>query len=129
MNSFSDFLSRLLSGLLKLTLGLAAFVFLLGLLAASLVLVLGVSLWALLTGRKPAPVMAFQRFRQTSQRYAQGAWVRRPTGGNGSTGAASRGDVVDVQAHVVPDEPVTRARAADAAPRSGADPMARMQHR
>jgi hypothetical protein len=125
MNSFSDFLSRLLSGLLKLTLGLAAFVFLLGLLAASLVLVLGVSLWALLTGRKPAPVMAFQRFRQTSQRYAQGAWVRRP----GPAHGASHGDVVDVQAHVVPDEPPARPRAADAAPRSGADPMARMQHR
>lgn len=125
MNSFSDFLSRLLSGLLKLTLGLAAFVFLLGLLAASLVLVLGVSLWALLTGRKPAPVMAFQRFRQTSQRYAQGAWVRRP----GPAHGAAQGDVVDVQAHVVPDEPPARQRASDAAPRSGADPMARMQHR
>lgn len=123
MDAFFDFLSRVISGVFKLALGLAALIFMLSLLLASLVLVVGVSLWALVTGRKPAPVMAFERFRQTSQRYAQGAWVRRPTGTNGGTAAASRGDVVDVQAHVVPDDASPRP-----SPKSGPEPMGRMQH-
>lgn len=126
MNPVLDFLGRVLRGALKLALGLAALVFVLSLLLASLVVVLGVSLWALLTGRKPAPVMVFQRFRQTSQRYAQGAWAgRRP--GSPMHGAA-RGDVVDVQAHVVPDEAEHRNGTPGAGPRSGSDPMARVQH-
>ncbi|MCU0763740.1 MAG: hypothetical protein ACK40L_16280 [Hydrogenophaga sp.] len=123
MDAFFDFLGRVISGVFKLALGLAALVFMLSLLLASLLLVLGVSLWALLTGRKPAPVMAFQRFRQTSQRYAQGAWVRRPAGANGSAATGPRGDVVDVQAHVVPDDAPQRPM-----PKSGAEPMGRMQH-
>lgn len=122
MNAFSDFLGRVVSGIVKLALGLAALVFMLSLLLASLVLVVGVSLWALITGRKPAPVMAFERFRQTSQRYAQGAWVRRPAG---AQSARAGSDVVDVQAHVVPDDGSQRP-----GPQSGGpEPLRRMQHR
>jgi hypothetical protein len=122
MNAITDFLGRVLSVAFKLALGLAGLVFLLSLLLASLVVVLGMSLWALLTGRKPAPVMVFERFRQTSQRYAQGAWVRP------SASAGSRGDVVDVQAHEVPDSADRRHDPLKPGPRSGGDPMARMQH-
>lgn len=123
MDAFFDFLGRVISGVFKLALGLAALVFMLSLLLASLVLVVGVSLWALVTGRKPAPVMAFERFRQTSQRYAQGAWVRRPAGATHTAASAPRGDVVDVQAHVVPDDASPRP-----GPKSGPEPMGRMQH-
>jgi len=115
MNEIIDFFGRLFRGVLKLALGLAALVFLLGLLLATLVVVLGVTLWALITGRKPAPAVVFTRFRQTSQRYTQGVW---PSGGAGRP----MGDVVDVQATEVP-EPV------EAPPRrNGPDPMARVMH-
>ncbi len=115
MNGFFDFFARLVRGILKLVLGVAALVFVLSLLLATLVLVLGMSLWALITGRKPAPFVVFNRFRQTSQRYTQGVWPGRGP-------ARPMGDVVDVQAHEVPDVPTPR----DAAPRSGGDPMARV---
>jgi hypothetical protein len=118
MNGLFDFLASLVRGVLKLVLGVAALVFVLSLLLATLVVVLGVSLWALITGRKPAPVVVFNRFRQTSQRYTQGVWPGRGP-------AQSMGDVVDVQAHEVPEAPAPRA----ASPRSsgpGGDPMARV---
>lgn len=110
MNGLFDFFARLVRGILKLVLGVAALVFVLSLLLATLVVVLGVSLWALVTGRKPAPFVVFNRFRQTSQRYTQGVWPGRGP-------VRPMGDVVDVQAHEVPDAP---------APRSGHDPMARV---
>lgn len=112
MNGSSHFFSRFVRGLFRLALGLAALVFVLSLLLAALVLVLGMSLWALVTGRKPAPFVVFNRFRQTSQRYTQGVWPARGPGA-----ARPMGEVVDVQAHEVPEAP---------APRSGPDPMARV---
>ena len=130
MNGLFDFFGRLVRGVLKLVLGVAALVFVLSLLLATLVVVLGVSLWALITGRKPAPLVVFNRFRQTSQRYTQGVWSGRgPAQSKGDVGSVgSVGDVVDVQAHEVTDAPVPR----EAAPRSGGsggsggDPMARV---
>ncbi|MGE0349351.1 hypothetical protein [Hydrogenophaga sp.] len=119
MNGLFDFFGRVLRGVLKLVLGLAGLVFLLSLLLATLVVVIGVSLWALLTGRKPAPAVVFSRFRQTSQRYRQGVW---PGAGN-SGGRRPTGDVVDVQATEVPDTP---AADRDKSPRSGPDTMARV---
>ncbi len=115
MNGLFDFFGRVLRGVLRLALALAALVFVLSLLLASLVVVVGVSLWALVTGRKPAPAVVFSRFRQTSQRYTQGVWpagARRPTG-----------EVVDVEATEVPEAP-----AASRAPgsRSGPDTIARV---
>jgi hypothetical protein len=115
MNGLFDFFARLVRGILKLVLGVAALVFVLSLLLATLVVVLGVSLWALITGRKPAPFVVFNRVRQTSQRYTQGVWPGRGP-------VQPMGDVVDVQAHEVPDAPTPR----DATPRSGNDPMARV---
>jgi hypothetical protein len=115
MNGLFDFFARLVRGILKLVLGVAALVFVLSLLLATLVVVSGMSLWALITGRKPAPFVVFNRFRQTSQRYTHGVWPGRGP-------AQSMGDVVDVQAHEVVEAPAPR----EAAPRSGGDPMARV---
>jgi hypothetical protein len=123
MNGFSDFLGRVVSGIFKLALGLALAVFVLSLLLAVLVVVLVASLWALVTGRKPAPVVMFNHFRQTSQRYAGGVWPGRAGAGHPAARGADLGDVVDVQAHEVP-EPA--APGTTGAPRSGNDPMARM---
>jgi hypothetical protein len=95
MNGFSDFLERVLRGLLKLVLVLAALVFVVSFLLAALVVVAGVSLWSLITGRKPAPVVMFSRMREQSQRYTRGVWP-------GQAGAPA-GDVVDVQATEVPE--------------------------
>jgi hypothetical protein len=94
MNAFSDFLSRLLGTVIKLVLVLAAAVFVVSFLVAALVVVLLVSLWSLVTGRKPAPVVMFTRMREQSQRYAQGVWPGR---------GAPVGDVVDVEVTEVTD--------------------------
>ena len=51
MNGLFDFFGRVLRGVIRLALALAALVFVLSLLLASLVVVVGVSLWALVTGR------------------------------------------------------------------------------
>ncbi|MCB2016255.1 MAG: hypothetical protein KDF54_01845, partial [Hydrogenophaga sp.] len=74
MNPVSDFLSSLVRSLFRLLLWVAAGVFLLSFLLAALVVVAGVTLWSLITGRKPAPVVLFGRLREQSQRYAQGVW-------------------------------------------------------
>ena len=76
--------------MLRLTLFLAGAIFVLSFLAAAVVVVIGVSLWSLVTGRKPAPVVLFTQMRERSRRYAAGAWSR----GEPATGQ----DVVDVEA-------------------------------
>jgi len=91
MNAFTDLLGRLLAGAIKLLLVLAASVFVVSFLLAALVAVVLVSLWALVTGRKPAPVVLFTRMREQSQRYTQGVWPGAARGGPPA-------DVVDVQA-------------------------------
>ena len=95
MNPVSDFLSRALKGALKLVLVLAAAVFVLSFLLAALFVVLGVSLWSLVTGRKPAPVVMFSRMRERSQQYTRGMWP----------GRVPDADVVDVDATEVGDRP------------------------
>lgn len=121
MNELFDFFGRVLRGVFKLALGLAGLVFLLSLLLATLVVVLGVSLWSLLTGRKPAPAVLFTRFRQSSQRYSQGAWP----GGAGGGARRPTGDVVDVEATEVPDAPAP-VSGRESGSRSGPDTMARV---
>lgn len=95
MNVMIDLLSRIVRGALKLVLVLAAMVFVLSFLLAALVAVLGMSLWSLVTGRKPAPVVMFSRMRERSRQYTQGMWP----------GQAPPGDVVDVDATEVGDRP------------------------
>ena len=95
MNPVSDLLSRIFRGALKLVLVLAAMVFVLSFLLAALVAVLGMSLWSLVTGRKPAPVVMFSRMREQSRQYTQGMWP----------GRTPPGDVVDVDATEVGERP------------------------
>lgn len=99
MNAIAEVLGRLGRTVLRLALVLAASVFLLSLLFASLLAVLGVSIWALVTGRKPTPAVVFARMRERSQRYTQGAW----RGAGQPTRAPVRGEVVDVDAREVED--------------------------
>jgi hypothetical protein len=103
MNELSGFLSRVLGGLIKLVLVVAAAVFVVSFLLAALVMVLGVSLWSLITGRKPAPVVMFGRMREQSQRYTQGMWP-------GQARQEPLGDVVDVQATEVVEEEAPASR-------------------
>lgn len=91
MNAFTNVLGRLLAGAIKLLLVIAASVFVVSFLLAALVAVVLVSLWSLVTGRKPAPVVLFTRMREQSQRYTQGVWPGATRGGPAT-------DVVDVQA-------------------------------
>ncbi len=95
MNAILDVVSRALRAVLKLVLVLAATVFVVSFLLAALLVVLLVSLWSLVTGRKPTPVVLFSRMREQSQRYTQGVWP-------GRTGAPA-GDVVDVEVTEVRD--------------------------
>lgn len=100
MNALSDLLSAFLRGVLRLALFLAGSLFVLSFLAAAIVVVLGVSLWSLLTGRKPAPLVLFSQMRDRSRRYAAGAW----SAGSG----ASVADVVDVEATEIRSSGVSR---------------------
>lgn len=102
MNGITDFFARLLRGAFKLLLVVAALVFVVSFLLAALFIVLVVSLWSLITGRKPAPVVMFSRMREQSQRYTQGVWPGRST--------RPTGDVVDVDATEVPEAPPERLR-------------------
>ncbi len=95
MNLVSDLLSRIFRGALKLVLVLAAMVFVLSFLLAALVAVLVMSVWSLVTGRKPAPVVMFSRMREQSRQYTQGVWP----------GRTPPGDVVDVDATEVGERP------------------------
>lgn len=108
MNVFTDFLARVLRGVLKLALALAATVFVLSFLLAALVLVLVASLLSLLTGRKPAPVVMFSRMRANSQRYTRGVWPGRA--------GRPASDVVDVQVTEVPDSPAAASPSATPRP-------------
>lgn len=91
MNTFNDFLGRLLAGAIKLLLVLAASVFVVGFLLVALIAVVLLSLWSLVTGRKPAPVVLFTRMREQSKRYTQGVWP-------GAAPGEPPADVVDIQA-------------------------------
>lgn len=100
MNAFADLLGRVAGLVLRLALGLAAAVFLISLLLASVLAVAGMSLWALITGRRPAPLVVFGHLRERSRQYSQGVW----RGGQASPQApAARGEVVDVEAREVED--------------------------
>ncbi len=98
MNAISKFLSRLTGGLLKLVLISAAAVFIVSLLIATLVVMLVLGAWSLLTGRKPDPARIFGQFRQTSARFTAGTWP----GSKGQSGRTDTpADIVDVPADAV----------------------------
>lgn len=124
MHGIQDFLRRLLRVVLRLALVAAAAVFLFSLLLATLVVMLAVTVWAVVTGRKPEPARIFGRFRQTSARYTRGAWSGAPGAGPGS--ASKPADIVDVAAHEIRDVPLRNTAEGHPAHRPGSDPMARM---
>jgi len=100
MNGLSDFIQGVVRGAVKLLLVLAAAVFLVSLLLAAIVVMLGVSIWSLITGRKPEPAKIFTQFRQSSARFTPpGGWP----GQRGRPPGRPDAEVVDVQAHEVPD--------------------------
>jgi hypothetical protein len=76
MSLISDFIGRIVSLALRLVFGLAAAVFALSLLFAGLVAVVFMLLRALLTGRRPAPVMVWQHYREAS-RASSARWTSR----------------------------------------------------
>ena len=96
----SNPLSMIFRFILKLVFGLSAAVLAVGLLLVALTVFALSLLKSLITGRKPAPLMAFARFRAFQQQQ-QGVWPGAP-GGRASPKAAS-GQVVDVEAREIPD--------------------------
>lgn len=98
MSLISDFAGRAIALLLRLVLALAAAVFAISLLLAGLVAVVFMLLRALLTGRKPAPVMVWQRYRQASA----SRWTRRSSAEGRDGPRAAVADVVDVEARDIP---------------------------
>lgn len=113
MSSVSEFLNAVFRTVLKLTFVVASGILVLSFLAAALVVVLAVSLWSLITGRKPAPVMMFDQFRARSRQFSQGAWSQpagRGAGPGAGATASGRADpmVVDVEAVEVSASPAAR---------------------
>jgi hypothetical protein len=102
MTIFSDWLSAALRTVLKLALVVFTVPLVLGLIVFALAATLLSSVWALVTGRRPAVVTTFMRFRQASQQFRQ---YRQspPFGSDGAVGGggAAAGEVVDVQAREV----------------------------
>jgi hypothetical protein len=102
MSLISDFIGSLVSLALRLVFGLAAAVFALSLLFAGLLAVVFMLLRALITGRKPAPFMVWQRYRDAS-RASSARWT-----GRAATDPAAKGvravpaDVVDVIPRDIP---------------------------
>jgi hypothetical protein len=80
---------------LRMGLGLLAFVLVLGALLVGAVLALGLVAWALVRGRRPS----VQVFSSSFQR------MRRPAAGSGSgrSAPAAAGAVIDIEAREVPD--------------------------
>ncbi|HRA63015.1 MAG TPA: hypothetical protein PLY50_10350 [Burkholderiaceae bacterium] len=120
----TDFIQRVASIAIKLLLVLAAAVFLISLLLAAIVVMLAVSIWSLLTGRKPEPIKVFSQFRQSSARFTPGGWPGGPRGGRPGQPEPV---VVDVQAHEVPDKPATDGKSRPGAS-GGGEPMTRVVH-
>ena len=112
------FFNRLIQVLMRLALGIFAAVALLSLLALGLVMLLLALLRALVTGKKPAAVTAFSRFRQLSGHQMSGRWRSNahensePTSANARAQPAAlparsrlgRDDVVDVEVRDIPTE-------------------------
>ena len=87
----------------KLVFGLSAAVLAVGLLLVALTVFALSLLKSLVTGRKPAPLMAFARFRAfQQQQQQQGMWPGAP--GRSASPKTASGQVVDVEAREIPDD-------------------------
>jgi hypothetical protein len=94
-----NFIGRLFRFIIKLILAAFGLVFAVSLLAIALVALLLSLLKSLMTGKKPAPFVAFSQFRRFKQ-DARGGW---PFADKFSTQAAPKGDVVDVEMREIKD--------------------------
>ncbi len=106
MTSNPSFPGRAAGWLLRLVLGVAGAVLAVSLLVAGVLVALFVVVRALLTGRKPAFIVAFNQFRRSPLD------ARRPWAAPG----VKSGEVVDVEARELAESPVipSRSRKADA---------------
>lgn len=97
MNLISSLISGVLRTVIKLAFLVFTALFVITVLAIGITLALLTVLWSLLTGRKPALVTNFTRFRQAAQPFAPGAWPRQA-----AHDRPKDTDIVDVQAREVP---------------------------
>ncbi|GAA6142882.1 hypothetical protein [Hydrogenophaga sp. 5NK40-0174] len=110
MSSFSEVLNSLFRGVLRLVLVVASGIFVLSFLAAALIVVVAVSLWSLLAGKKPAPVMMFEQFKARSQRFGQGQWGQGGAANGRDPASGQNADVVDVEVIEVEESAVRKDR-------------------
>ena len=96
----TDFISGFFRFFLKLVLAAFGLIFVVSLLAAALVVVVFSLLKSLMTGKKPAVFMTFNRFQQYSPK---GMWPGA-AGREVKSGSAKAGDVVDVEVREIRDE-------------------------
>jgi hypothetical protein len=97
MNVIFGFISGTLRQLLKLAFLVLTALFVVSVLVIGITVALLTLLWSLMTGRKPALVTQFTRFRQAAQPFSPGAWNRHAAHAH-----PAEADVVDVQAREVP---------------------------
>lgn len=93
-SGFGRAVSRAIALLLGLVLALSGFILMVGALLVGLALAAGLTLWALLRGRRPPPV----QFRW------RGGMARGTRAGQAAPPRA-QGEVVDVQVREIPDRP------------------------
>lgn len=109
MQRISELAALFLRGLVKVALLLIAIAFLAGVVFLGLLMALYLGTRFLFTGRKPAFVTTFHRFRQTAHNYQKGRWP-----GSAASSAPGTGDVVDVESREVASAlappPITRQR-------------------
>ena len=97
MNLITDFLTGILRIVIKLVFLVLTAVFVLAVLAIGITVALLTVIWALLSGRRPALVTNFTRFRQAAQPFGPKAWTRPA-----APPKPQDTEVVDVQAREVP---------------------------
>lgn len=94
----TSWLGRLATLVVKLVLGVAGFIFMLSLLVAGLIALLGFVLWSLLRGRRPTLVMP--RFSMPPGRQ----WGFPHATARGTTVHAESAEIVDVEVREIADE-------------------------
>ncbi|MEO8249087.1 MAG: hypothetical protein ABI589_06925 [Burkholderiales bacterium] len=113
MNTVSDFFRTAIAAAVGLMLMLAGTVFAASLFLAVLLVVAFNSVAALLTGRKPAPLVLWERWRDIRSRSSFGAGTGRFGTARHGSARAKPAEVVDVEVREVEESP----KADDSSPR------------
>ena len=98
MNLISDLFAGIFRAVIKLAFLVFTAVFVLAVMTIGIIVALLTVIWALLSGRRPALVTNFTRFRQAAQPFGPKAWAR-PS----AHAQPQDAEVVDVQAREVPE--------------------------